>query len=129
MKDINVQDQANTHPFPPTRTLFAACIAVALTLALAACGSSGGSKTASKVDITVQDFFFSPTKPVKAGSTVTVHNNGPSTHTVTSDDSGRTFNVTVNSGQDATFKAPMKPGTYKFHCSIHTQMTGTLTVT
>ncbi len=100
----------------------------ALALLLAACSSSSkGSSTGSgTAQITVQDFKFNPTTPVKAGATVTVHNNGPSTHTVTADAGG--FDVTVDSGKDATFTAPSKAGTYKFHCSIHTQMHGTLTV-
>jgi plastocyanin len=57
-----------------------------------------------------------------------VHNNGPSDHTVTADD-GKSFDVSVSSGKDATFTAPTKPGIYKFHCNIHpTQMTAELTV-
>ena len=32
-------------------------------------------------------------------------------------------------GKTATFTAPAKAGTYKFHCNIHSQMHGTLTVT
>ena len=36
------------------------------------------------------------------------------------------FAVTgVNSGKDATFTAPSKAGTYKFHCKFHSQMHGT----
>jgi plastocyanin len=49
-------------------------------------------------------------------------------HTVTSDD-GKSFDVTVNPGKTATFTAPSSPGTYKFHCKIHSSMHGTLTVT
>lgn len=108
------------------RSRFAILILVvaALALSLAACSSSSKSGSSSG-DITVKDFQFT-TKPVKAGATVTVHNNGPSQHTVTADDGG--FDVTVDPGKDATFKAPSKAGTYKFHCNIHTQMHGTLTV-
>ena len=109
-----------------TRSRFAILILVvaALALSVAACSSSSKG-TSSSGDVTVQDFKFT-TKPVKAGATVTVHNNGPSTHTVTQDGGG--FDVSIDAGKDATFTAPSKPGTYKFHCSIHTQMHGTLTV-
>ena len=95
---------------------------------LGACSSSGSSKgAASSADITIKDFQFT-TKAVTAGATVTVHNNGPSDHTVTSDD-GTSFDVSVSAGKDATFTAPAKAGTYKFHCNIHpTQMKATLTV-
>ena len=112
-----------------SRFLVLTGVALALVLVLAACSSSSKSSAAS-ADITVKDYSFSPgTVSVKAGATVTVHNNGPSTHTVTSDD-GTSFNVSVDSGKDATFTAPSKPGTYKFHCSIHPSlMKGTLTVT
>jgi plastocyanin len=58
---------------------------------------------------------------------VTVHNDGPSTHTVTADTTGG-FDVTIDAGKDATFTAPSTAGEYKFHCSIHSQMHGTLTV-
>jgi plastocyanin len=112
--------------------------AAVLAIGLAACSSSSKSASASSssgttpaagaADITIKDFAFT-TKPVKAGATVTVTNNGPSTHTVTSDD-GKSFSTgNVDSGKTVTFTAPSAPGTYKFHCSIHTFMTGTLTVT
>jgi plastocyanin len=113
-----------------TRAALAACILL-LAFAFAACSSSSKSSGSSSTpDITIKDFSFSPEPvSVKAGATVTIHNNGPSTHTVTSDD-GTSFNVSVDSGKDATFTVPSKAGTYKFHCSIHpTQMKGTLTVT
>jgi plastocyanin len=114
-----------------SRSRFALVIlaVVALALVLAACSSSsksgsGGSGSGS-AQITVQDFQFT-TKSVTAGTTVTVHNNGPSTHSVTADAGG--FDVTIDSGKDATFTAPSKAGTYKFHCKFHSQMHGTLTV-
>ena len=66
---------------------------------------------------------------MKAGATVTVKNNdGPSTHTVTADD-GASFDVSVDRRRGrATFTAPSKAGSYKFHCNIHSQMKATLTV-
>ena len=110
--------------------LAAVALALTLTLGFAACSSSGssksaGSNSATSAAITVKDFQFT-TKPVTAGATVTVHSNGPSDHTVTADNGE--FNVSVSSGKDVTFTAPAKAGTYKFHCSIHTQMHGILTV-
>jgi plastocyanin len=111
----------------PHRTRLALVLAVVLALtALAACSSSSKSSGSTTADITVKDFTFSTT-PVTAGATVTVHNDGPSTHTVTADAAGG-FNVTIDPGKDATFTAPSAPGDYKFHCNIHSQMHGTLTV-
>jgi plastocyanin len=110
---------------PRSRLALLATFLLALALVGAACSSSSKS-SASNADIAVHDFAF-VTQPVAAGATVTIHNDGPSTHTVTSDD-GTTFNVTVDAGNDATFTAPAKAGTYRFHCSIHPQMHGTLTV-
>jgi plastocyanin len=100
-------------------------VAVVLALAtLAACSSSGGSSTSSGA-ITVKDFKFT-TSPVKAGATVTVQNNDDVEHTVTADDGS--FNVSIQPGKTATFTAPSSAGDYKFHCTIHSQMHGTLTV-
>ena len=111
---------------PRSRLAILAFVVLALGLSLAACSSSSKSGSAGNADITVKNFAFT-TKPVKAGATVTVHNNGPSNHTVTADSAGG-FDVTVNSGKDETFTAPSKAGTYKFHCNFHSQMHGTLIV-
>jgi plastocyanin len=97
---------------------------LALTLFAACGGSSGGSSSSG--EITMKDLQFSVTAPVKAGATVTAKNNDTVEHTVTADDGS--FNVTIEPGKTATFTAPSAAGDYKFHCNIHSQMHGTLTV-
>jgi plastocyanin len=78
--------------------------------------------------ITIKNFMFGTPITVKAGTTVTVMNTDPTTHTVAADD-GSSFNTgDIPAGKSATFTAP-KAGTYKFHCNIHNYMMGTLTVT
>ena len=108
------------------RVALVVSVALALTLVAAACSSSGGSSSSG--DITMQNLQFNVPAPVKAGATVTVENKDDVTHTVTADD-GKSFNITVDAGKTATFTAPSTAGTYKFHCNIHSQMHGTLTVT
>jgi plastocyanin len=73
--------------------------------------------------------FMFATTPVKAGATVTVRNKTAVQHTVSADTTSAGFDVTVDPGKTVTFTAPAKAGAYKFHCNIHTYMTGTLTVT
>jgi plastocyanin len=104
-----------------------------LALGLAACSSSSKSSNSSSNsggggDITIKDFNFGGAMAVKAGATVTVKNNGPSTHTVTADN-GEFNTGNIDAGKTVTFTAPSKPGDYKFHCNIHTFMTATLHVT
>lgn len=77
--------------------------------------------------VSIENMSFQPgTLTIKVGTEVTWNNNDSVTHTVTSDtsafDSGR-----VNSGSSYkhTFN---KAGTYPYHCSIHTNMTGIITV-
>lgn len=80
------------------------------------------------VDVSIQDFFFSPTPvTIAIGDTVRWTNNGPSGHSSTSDtgiwDSGvlsvgQTFSFTFNTA-----------GTYAYHCKIHTSMHGSVVVT
>lgn len=79
------------------------------------------------VDVSIHDFFFSPTPvTINVGDTVKWTNMGPTTHTSTSDtgvwDSGnlgvgQTFSFTFNTA-----------GTYPYHCKIHTSMHGTVIV-
>jgi plastocyanin len=113
----------------PRLTRLALVFAVALALILlAACGSSSKSSSGSgNPVITMQNTAFNVAGPVKAGATVNIKNNDPFTHTVTSDD-GTSFNVSVDAGKTATITAPSKPGAYKFHCNIHSNMHATLTV-
>ena len=90
--------------------------------------AASASAPASGPTITVQSFAFGAPVTVKPGAVVKVVNRDGTDHTVTSDD-GTSFDVSVsNDGGTATFKAPSKAGTYKFHCSIHPDMHGTLVV-
>jgi plastocyanin len=121
------------------RPLAAALTALALVVALSACGNDDSTSTAKGTTPTTkeakespnvvgEDFSFTvPKGTVKAGSEVYFENKGPSDHTVTADD-GSFDTQHVAAGKTAEFDAPTAPGTYSFHCSIHTSMTGTLTV-
>jgi plastocyanin len=82
--------------------------------------------TATAATITIDDFKFSDVA-VPAGAQITVVNNDPAEHTVTSDASG-TFNVEIEGKHKATLTAPAQPGTYPFHCAYHPSMHGVLTV-
>jgi len=48
------------------------------------------------------------------------------THTVTADDGA--FDVSVAGGSGASITVDT-PGSYPFHCNIHSSMTGTLIIT
>jgi len=112
------------------RRLITLLAIAALAIGLAACGGGKSSATAATSGGTItigSDFTFSAAT-VPAGATVTVKNNSSSQHTVTDDTAGG-FNVTVDGGKTATFTAPSKAGSYKYHCNIHPFMHGTLTVT
>lgn len=78
-------------------------------------------------EVIIQGSSFSPsTLTVTAGTKVTWHNNDYMAHTVTSDnglfDSG---NIGVSGTYSFTFAAK---GTYAYHCSIHSGMTGVIVV-
>ena len=118
----------------------------ALLLAIPACGSSGNdggsaattttakpkdtgnaeSSTPAGTKIVIKDFDFAPkTLEAKAGA-VTVENEDGTNHSVTADD-GAFDTGKFDSGTkqiDVT-----KPGTYTYHCEVHSFMTGTLVIT
>ena len=77
--------------------------------------------------VTIADFQFTPASmQVVQGTTVTWTNTGPSTHTTTSD-SGAWDSGALAPGKSFSFKFNT-PGTFAFHCSIHPNMKGTITV-
>jgi plastocyanin len=121
-----------------------------LVLTSAACssgddGSGGGATSAAaggetqtseapaggggEPDLKAEDFQFDPTElSVASGDTIVVKNDAPSTpHTFTVTDT----DIDESLDPDATVDVEIEldPGTYDFMCTIHPQMTGTLTVT
>jgi plastocyanin len=99
------------------------------------------------VNVSMIDNQFSPATPtVKVGTTVKWTNNGSSPHTTTSDASPPVWNSTVTPGGTTSCDPygyncqPGSPagtyqrsfdtaGTYQYHCELHPQMRGTITVT
>ncbi len=88
--------------------------------------SPGGASSAST--IVIKDFAFSPRQVrVAPGTKVSVTNEDSTTHTFTA--AGGQFDTNdLHPGRDAVIVAPTKPGVYRFMCSIHPNMTGTLVV-
>lgn len=87
--------------------------------------SSSATKEAEAV-ITIADFAYKVPASVAPGATITIKNGDSQAHTVTSKDGG--FDVKVDPNGRATMKAPDKPGSYKFVCTFHANMSGTLVV-
>lgn len=125
--------------------------AFALTIALAACSSSGSSSApasapaaseaapsaaagacakstdAGTVAVSIKDFAFSPAQiTAKVGDVVAFTNGDTTAHTATLDDASCDAGTIAPGTTGAlVFTAP---GTYPFHCAIHSQMKGTITV-
>ena len=84
--------------------------------------------TAATADITISNFNFSPSSfTVNVGQKISVVNKDSVQHSLTSDD--KSFDTRLlSTGREGSFTAPTVPGTYKFHCAPHPDMTGTLIV-
>ena len=93
----------------------------ALTLVL--CVTSAAAKD---VIVTIKSFhFMAMDLNISAGDSVTWKNLDEEPHTVTGE---QLHSGGIDTGGTFTFKF-VKPGTYRYRCSIHPQMTGTITVT
>ena len=104
----------------------------ALAIVAAACGSStspanscGSSGAAANVNTTSSNQFSSSHVTITHGQTVCWQNSSSVTHTVTDD--GGAFDVNLPVGNVFTHTYPT-PGTFNYHCKIHSGMTGTVTV-
>jgi len=85
------------------------------------------SALAQDATVAIKSFMFTPMNVhVGAGSTVTWKNMDEEPHTVTSD-IGLFRSGGIDGGGTFRFKFD-KPGVYKYNCSIHPQMVGTITV-
>jgi plastocyanin len=104
------------------RLLYLGILTMAASLLYAPAASAQEDMTVS-----IQDFSFDPAQiSVAPGTKVTWVNEGQAPHTSTADD-GSWDSGTLQPGDDFSFTFD-KPGTYTYHCSIHPQMTATVTV-
>ena len=92
-------------------------------------GSVGAASTAHvSIGEAANRYHFSPTTTfVNVGGTVTGTNGSDAAHTVTSDSGSELASPTLNAGKSFshTFAAT---GTFTYHCTIHTYMTGKVVV-
>jgi len=87
------------------------------------------SSDAPAVAVTVVDFAFDPT-PVTAtvGQPIGWTNQDAAAHTATLDEGDCTTGTLAAGGGTGAFVFS-EPGTYAYHCSIHSQMKGSIVVT
>ncbi len=91
----------------------------------AICGAALAATTAT--EITIDNFAFAlPAVEVSAGSTVTWVNRDDIPHTVTADD--RSYKSEALDTGDRFSRTYSTPGLYRYFCSLHPKMTGTVTV-
>jgi plastocyanin len=116
-----------------------------LAISLVGCGNSnnqssgGGGATQPNTTqtqpagntVTLQNFAFNPQNiTIAVGDSVTWINKDSANHTVTGDKAGSGDDFDSGSfASGAEFKHTFtQAGTYPYHCSIHTNMKGTVTV-
>jgi plastocyanin len=102
---------------------------VLLLVAMAAVVSyaaAGAAPEGSNV-VMAKDFMFAPTSlTVAAGSTVTWTNRDDEPHTVVSE-GGLFRSAALDTNESFSFRFD-KPGTYRYSCTIHPRMVGTIVV-
>lgn len=128
--------------------LLAAPLALTFTLVLSACSGdddSGGSDNAAgsapaaskdagssdadgeMVEVTIEDFAFSPKElTVPAGTMVRITNKDSAEHDW--DEKGGAFQTDLLGQDESTEITLDEPGTFTVFCSVHPQMTGSVTV-
>jgi len=90
---------------------------------------NGNTKPEDTNAVSIADFAFSPSNiRVKKGSDVTWTNNDSIAHTVTeSDDKNGPDSGTLEPGKSYSFTYA-QVGTFNYKCTLHPEMTGTVTV-
>lgn len=120
--------QTLASPSRRLRVLWAAAsaaflIAVVMALAPHPAGAQGSAS------VSIQHHMFMPANiTVPAGGSVTWTNEDGAIHTVTSDAKGQFNSGWKTKGGHFSFTFA-QPGTYPYHCSLHKDMHGTVTVT
>jgi plastocyanin len=133
------------------RTILRGIATLATAAALAACGGTqpatavpagptqaAGATTAPKVcedstaattvEATVGDFKWSDPVNAKVGDVITWTNSDTAAHKVGTDDGACTMGENIAGGGGKASLVFNKAGTYPFHCTIHSNMKGTITI-
>lgn len=85
------------------------------------------SAAAGEVSVAIKDFAFGPADiQATVGQTVTFTNSDSVPHTATLDDGSCTTPNIAGGGSDGLMFTAA--GTYPFHCNVHPNMKGTITV-
>jgi len=109
-----------------TRPHFLIAAAI-VTLTIMARPAVPRADAAPSPQIVVQNFMFTPTSlKIKAGSTVTWINKDDEPHTVFSD-KGLFRSGALDTNEQFSYKFD-QPGTYRYVCTIHPRMLGTIVV-
>ena len=93
--------------------------------------SAPAASAQDEMTVSIQDFFFDPGQlTVAPGTTVTWVNEGEAPHTVTSTDGKELDSATLQPGDTYSFmfKDDDAGETYAYQCTIHPQMTASVTV-
>ena len=113
------------------RAILALVLGIAALLA-AACGSStsvanscGSSGAAANVNTASSNIFSPSAATITHGQSVCWQNSSAVAHTVTADNGA--FNTNLPVGQIFVYMYSTA-GSYPYHCTIHSGMTGTITV-
>jgi plastocyanin len=94
-----------------------------------AAGPAPGRSAETPASVTIHEFHFEPpTLTVAVGATVVWTNRDDDPHTVTGADDPTPFaSPPLDTGETFSFRFE-KPGTYRYFCSIHPHMQGTVIV-
>jgi plastocyanin len=107
--------------------LYVATLLAVATIAATTSSFRARADSPASPEVQIKDFMFEPmTITVKAGAVVAWANKDDEPHTVASD-SGLFRSGALDTNDRFTFKFD-KPGTYRYVCSIHPQMVGTIVV-
>jgi plastocyanin len=109
-------------------------LSLLLTLSLEACSrapaataATAPATAAQEASVSIRDFAFAPTSvTIAVGTTVRWKNLDGEPHTVRSVETD--FRSDALDQNDSFAHKFTKPGTYRYVCSIHPQMTGTIVV-
>jgi plastocyanin len=99
-----------------------------LNLALFAIAGETKDTAATKNQIVIKDFHFTPEKlTVKSGEKIVWINRDEEPHTVVSVEKQFKKSAALDTDEEFTITAGA-PGTYTYFCSVHPKMTGTIIV-